>query len=131
MRLELWEGSLKSIKENVFGHGAFNAIQSLKINNVYPGFNDNVHNVYLQYFLDFGVQSFIIFIYIIYKIFRISFDTKFENVFGCILIVYFVNGFIRFSGYDAFMYLFIGLFYSTLPLQIQVKHNARIKKVII
>lgn len=74
-RLSIWEASFKEIKKNfVFGVGSHNtrdAISNSIQDNVNTKFRSyNSHNQFIELFLAHGFPAFLLFIFVIYKLFR-------------------------------------------------------------
>jgi hypothetical protein len=111
-RIGFYLGSIYLLQDNIFGYGVANAV---RIMSEYTGIlykENNVHNIYLQYLLDGGIQSFIlsvlIFLYISYNISKDKF--RFPPL--RIAFSYLLIGIIQFTGYDLLGWFFIGYSYA-------------------
>ncbi|GAA4428254.1 hypothetical protein GCM10023188_12300 [Pontibacter saemangeumensis] len=99
----LWESKL-------LGYGAGNgmyAIESVSGND-YP--EDNLHNLYLQLLIEFGIVGFLLYMLTVYNVSIKAIKSHFINPIGIILLVYFVASLIQFRGTDAIIWLYMGLF---------------------
>lgn len=104
-RLNIWSYIPEAFSNSpLFGYGAGNAINSIK-DLGFTGAEDNVHNLYLQILLDFGVLGLVLYITMIFKLLRS--DGLFEV--KSFIVIYCILSFIEFRGGEAIIFFFFSL----------------------
>ena len=110
-RLNMWENVATGIENNPFGVGLGNATKSLNRFSKEYIWEDNVHNIYFQMFLDTGVIGGIVFlffvIYFLYKNWKyIFYDSIIAFIFA-----YLLFGLLQFRGGETIIYYIIGIYF--------------------
>lgn len=113
-RLALWYYAKLSISNNIWGYGIGNGLDSIERMSGLQFVENNVHNVFLQYILDGGIQSLIVYIFLIFKIFRKRSMGQLQSNVKAFIICYLLLSFIQFNGFEAYYWYFVGL-YLALP----------------
>jgi O-antigen ligase len=104
-RLTIWSYIAESFSNSpLFGYGAGNAIVAVKSLG-FIGAEDNVHNLYFQILLDFGLLGF--FIYIAMLINALRSDSDFEI--KCFILLYCALSIIEFRGAEPIAFFFLSL----------------------
>ncbi|MFD2247688.1 O-antigen ligase family protein [Pontibacter ruber] len=110
-RFAMWRYYGTALWDSKFlGYGAGNgmyAIESISGND-YP--EDNLHNLYMQLLLEFGIIGLLLYLISVYNISKKAFKSRLSNPLAIILLVYFIASLIQFRGTDAMIWLFMGLF---------------------
>ena len=123
-RLYTFERSYFLLDENIFGYGVGMGIDHAR--QMYGDLNDaNFHNIFIQIFVEGGIQSLLLLIAISYTIVSKVISGRFNNRFGCVAIAYLVSGMFQFNGYDTIGWLFIGLFYGAEQRSLTCSKNGR------
>jgi O-antigen ligase len=81
---------------------------------------NNVHNVYLQFLLEGGVQSLAAYLAMIAAILAKKVATPMQRNVKAFLLCYLVLSFIQFNGYEAYLWFFIGMFLA-FPRQLTAR----------
>ncbi|AKD04456.1 O-antigen ligase family protein [Pontibacter korlensis] len=97
-------------KSKFLGYGAGNGIYAVETvsGTDYP--EDNLHNLYMQVLIEFGVLGFILYMIVVYNISIKALKSRLSNPLAILILVYFIASLIQFRGTDAMIWLFIGLF---------------------
>ncbi|WP_211093325.1 O-antigen ligase family protein [Flammeovirga agarivorans] len=114
-RFKLWGNAFNVFQSsNGLGLGAGNAIFGVEsyINENLP--EDNLHNIYLQFIVDFGLVGILLFlIFIFFIIFKAFKNNKINDplfIFSC---TYLIGGMIQFRGPDTLFWFIVSIFIST------------------
>lgn len=110
-RFAMWRYYGKALWESkLLGYGAGNGIYAIEkvSGNDYP--EDNLHNLYMQILIEFGIIGFFLYLIAVYNISIKALRSRLSNPLAIILLVYFVASLIQFRGTDAMIWLYIGLF---------------------
>lgn len=112
-RLNMWLKFIPTFKNNIFGYGCGNATKAISkvYNQVIP--DDNMHNLILQYGLDFGIFGLFIIISIYCYFANKVFINKTTNIYCKIIMLYYFIGLIQFRGGEIFYFILISYFIST------------------
>jgi len=111
-RLGFYFGAVPMLKDNIFGYGVGNAV---RIMGSYTGIQykeNNVHNIYLQYLLDGGIQSLILALFLHFKLLFFLLKDRFSFPPLRVAYSYLLIGFIQFTGYDMLGWFFVGYSYA-------------------
>lgn len=111
-RLSLWENTIRGIIAEPFGVGPGAAVDYINKNYSMSYWENNVHNIYLSWVLELGwihgtVLSFT-FLYLFCSP-RLLYDKVIsinEYILGLYIVI---SGFIQYTGYDAILFIFLGL----------------------
>lgn len=110
-RFAMWKYYATALSDSYFmGYGAGNgmyAIEAVSGNNYGE---DNLHNLYMQILIEFGVVGFMLYMILVYNISIKAIKTRLSNPIGIIILVYFIASLIQFRGTDAIIWLYIGMF---------------------
>lgn len=112
-RLNMWKHVGSTFLANPFGYGAGNSVFAVESYTHSVFAEDNIHNIYLQVLLDFGVIGAVLFIIIIIGIFKREWIQKFKNPFGAYLICYCIAGLIQFRGGEPITWFVAGIYLVT------------------
>lgn len=107
-RYSYYRGAAALLSRNIFGHGIMNAVPLMDR----LGFAtdaDNVHNIYLQFTLDGGVQSLALYLTIACACVLRLRREGLANPLLLLILAYMVLGLVRFRGYDPLIFIFITL----------------------
>jgi hypothetical protein len=113
-RMELWIASLDLLRNNPWGHGVGAGMEQVKDVLQQSVHQNNVHNIYLQIAVDCGVQTLLCFLLLMFDIARKWYRAGAMNPFGTFVLFFLIPGFIEFTGQDALIWLFVGIFYGTI-----------------
>jgi len=108
-RIKLSEGALEALLRNPFGYGASNGVWIINILTGHNFIEGNVHNIYLQFFLDGGVQSLFLYMMVFCYFISRNFRTRFRDPFLIFVLMYLIVGFFRFRGYDIMAFSVMGM----------------------
>ena len=113
-RFNLWQNVLDASIDNLLlGYGPGNAVYALEQFYNYSFIEDNLHNIYLQNLLDFGIFGLFFFLIVVFAISITNLKQRFKNMFGVWLLLFFIAGLIQFRGANALMYFMLGLYISS------------------
>ncbi len=92
-----------------WGYGAGNAITAVEVlkGDVPAG---NLHNVFAQVLLDYGLQGLLLWLLVIAQQFRRLFAQAFECPLGLFICLYFILSLAEFTGMENFFWLILGAF---------------------
>jgi hypothetical protein len=121
-RLALWSYFLPALMKNPFGVGAGNSVKTIS---KLSGLNitvSNIHNIYMQFFLDYGVVFGTIFL-----VFAIKFCVKgvknFQNPIYAAAVAYFVMGLVQFTTVESFFYVLLGIHFALSRQRIRARQG--------
>ena len=110
-------GSFVLLEKNIFGYGSTNSVRVMSEVTGINHLENNVHNIFLQFLLDGGIQSLIIFMIIFFLITRYLIKDKFLFPPLRIAFSYLVIGLLQFTGYDLIGWFFLGTSYGYIRSQ--------------
>lgn len=110
-RLALWTNAGIALKQNLLGYGVGNGVPIMEQISGLKFVENNVHNIYLQFLLEGGVQSLVLFLVMCGHIFFSKTEGQNRNI-KAFLLLYLILAFIEFSGYEAYFWFFVGMFYA-------------------
>lgn len=110
-RLALWSNAGIALKQNMLGYGVGNGVPIMEQISGLKFVENNVHNIYLQFFLEGGLQSALLFLVMCTHILFSKTEGQNSNV-KMFLLLYLMLAFIEFSGYEAYFWFFVGMFYA-------------------
>lgn len=113
-RVELWTATMDALRRNPWGHGVGTGMEEVKDILQQTVHQNNVHNIYMQIALDCGVQTLILFGLLMLDIFRKWYRGGAINPFGTFVLLYLLPGLIEFTGQEALVWMFVGIFYGTI-----------------
>jgi hypothetical protein len=113
-RMELWTASFDLLRSNPWGHGVGAGMEEVKDVLQQSVHQNNVHNIYLQIAIDCGVQTLLCFLILMFDIARKWYRGGAMNAFGTFVLFFLVPGLIEFTGQEAMMWMFVGIFYGTI-----------------
>lgn len=110
-RFAMWRYYLPALYNSyLLGYGAGNSIYAIETISGKDFLEDNIHNLYMQMLLEFGVLGLVLYMISVYNLARQALATKFDNPFAIIIIVYLIASLVQFRGNEAIMWLYIGFF---------------------
>ncbi|MFG0263030.1 MAG: O-antigen ligase family protein [Novipirellula sp. JB048] len=123
-RLAIWSAALEVLKENPLGHGVGNGFPTL---NEHLGGHlreNNAHNVLVEFALDGGLQTSLLFVLIMFSTLRSpklidSPEQRFALTYGVLALV-------EYTGYDAIGWFFIGASYAARHISISSPPEIRL-----
>lgn len=98
--------------KSFFGVGPGNAIPYIEEATNKNFIEDNLHNYYLQVFLELGIFGLLILVLIIYDLIYKNLKIRFNSPFGILCLCYFIGCLIQFRGAEAIVWLCLGMFYG-------------------
>lgn len=110
-RLALWTSAGTALQHNLMGYGVGNGVPVMEQISGLEFIENNVHDIYLQFLLEGGVQSLLLFLALAGHILFSRTDGQQGNV-KAFLLCYLMLAFIEFSGYEAYFWFFVGMFYA-------------------
>ncbi|MEX1827226.1 O-antigen ligase family protein [Luteibacter sp. CQ10] len=110
-RLALWNSAGTALEHNLMGYGVGNGVPVMEQISGLEFVENNVHDIYLQFLLEGGVQSLILFLALAAHILFSRTEGQQDNV-KAFLLCYLMLAFIEFSGYEAYFWFFVGMFYA-------------------
>lgn len=110
-RLALWNSAGTALEHNLMGYGVGNGVPVMEQISGLEFVENNVHDIYLQFLLEGGVQSLLLFLALAGHILFSRTDGQQGNV-KAFLLCYLMLAFIEFSGYEAYFWFFVGMFYA-------------------
>lgn len=110
-RLAMWKYLFNSFIDSPFiGHGAGNAINSIESISNINFIEDNVHNYFAQTLLDFGIFGFIVYVFILGRIFFKESVNGFRNPYAAFVLVFGTISFIQFRGAEPLFWFVYGIY---------------------
>jgi hypothetical protein len=123
-RLALWTSAGTALRQNLLGYGVGNGVPLMEQISGLNFVENNVHNIYLQFLLEGGVQCLLLFLVMAAHILFTPAEGQQRNI-KAFLLCYLMLSFIEFSGYEAYFWFFVGMFYARNDLRlVQVRTNA-------
>ena len=123
-RLALWTSAGTALKQNILGYGVGNGVPLMEQISGITFVENNVHNIYLQLLLEGGVQSLLLFLVVAAHIAFSPAEGQQRNI-KAFLVCYLMLAFIEFSGYEAYFWFFVGMFYARNDMRVtQLKLDA-------
>lgn len=110
-RLALWNSAAAALEQNLLGYGVGNGVPLMEQISGLTFVENNVHNIYLQFLLEGGVQSLLLFLALVTHILLRPTEGQQRNI-KAFLLCYLMLAFIEFSGYEAYFWFFVGMFYA-------------------
>lgn len=110
-RLALWNSATLALEHNLFGYGVGNGVPLMEEISGLTFVENNVHNIYLQFLLEGGIQSLLLFLLMVGHILLRPAEGQQRNI-KAFLLLYLMLAFIEFSGYEAYFWFFVGMFYA-------------------
>ena len=110
-RLALWTSAGTALKQNLLGYGVGNGVPVMEQISGLTFIENNVHDIYLQFLLEGGVQSLLLFLALAAHILFTRTEGQQGNI-KAFLLCYLMLAFIEFSGYEAYFWFFVGMFYA-------------------
>lgn len=111
-RLVLWHYAGVALHKNLLGYGIGNGVPVMEKLSGIAFVENNVHNVYLQFLLEGGVQSLAAYLIMIVAILFKRATTPMQRNVKAYLICYLVLSTIQFNGSEAYLWFFIGAFFA-------------------
>ncbi len=99
----LWESKL-------LGYGAGNGIYAVESVSGIDYIEDNLHNLYMQLLIEFGIIGLLLYLITVYNISIKALKSRLSNPIAIILLVYFIASLVQFRGTDALIWLYMGIF---------------------
>jgi len=121
-RIAMWINFPSAFVNNPMGYGAGNAMKAIELIAGRNFEEVNMHNMYMQNALDFGVMGLFVYIVIVFAFLLKERKTAFSNPFAGALLGYILASFIQFGGSENLLFIFVG-FYLVTSKQIQQKGN--------
>jgi len=100
------------LHKNLLGYGIGNGVPVMEKLSGIAFVENNVHNVYLQFLLEGGVQSLAAYLIMIVAILFKRATTPMQRNVKAYLICYLVLSTIQFNGSEAYLWFFIGAFFA-------------------
>lgn len=113
-RIGLYKGAEKILADNLLGYGVGNSIPIMSNSTGVVYKENNVHNIYLQVLLDFGIFSFAAFVCFSVWLVHRSTNKVRLNKYLVLSTLYLIVGLVQFTGLDALGWLCIGLAYPSI-----------------
>lgn len=124
-RLALWTTAGTALHQNILGYGVGNGVPVMEQLSGLTFVENNVHNIYLQFLLEGGVQSLLLFLLMAAQILFTRTEGQQRNI-KFFLLCYLMLAFIEFSGYEAYFWFFVGMFYARHDLRkIRLREEAK------
>jgi O-antigen ligase len=123
-RLALWTSAGTALAQNLLGYGVGNGVPVMEQISGLTFVENNVHNIYLQFLLEGGVQSLLLFLFLAGHILFSSTQGQQRNI-KAFLLCYLALAFIEFNGYEAYFWFFVGMFYARADARrVQARQDA-------
>ena len=123
-RLALWTSAGTALTRNLLGYGVGNGVPVMEQISGLTFVENNVHNIYLQFLLEGGVQSLLLFLVMAAHIVFTPAEGQQRNI-KAFLLCYLMLAFIEFSGYEAYFWFFLGMFYARNDMRrVQMRSDA-------
>lgn len=111
-RLALWHFAGVALHKNLLGYGLGNGVPVMEKLSGLEFVENNVHNVYLQWLLEGGVQSLAVYVLMIIAILAKRATTRIQRNVKAYLVCYLVLSTIQFNGSEAYLWFFIGAYFA-------------------
>lgn len=109
-RFALWSAYPKALWAGWWsGVGAGNTVPVMEMLTKKSFSENNVHNVYMQFFSDFGIIGGVLFLILVFNILKDYLKNR-GNLFLISLVLYCISGLIHFRGGEPYFYLILGLY---------------------
>ena len=112
-RFAMWQYYPEAMWESKFlGLGAGNSIYGIEKVSKKDFSEDNLHNLYMQILLEFGIIPLLLYLSIVFKTAGGIIKSGFTNPIGVLLIAYFIASMSQFRGASPIFWLILGLFFG-------------------
>ena len=109
-RIRMWKYVGEACLKNPFGYGAGNAILAVKnVSNLWYG-EDNVHNLFFQMLLDFGIIGLIFYCTVISIFLKREWRKIIKNPIVAYLVAYLIISLIQFKGAEIITFYILGIY---------------------
>lgn len=123
-RFAMWQYYGSALWDSKFmGYGAGNGIYALESISGIDYEEDNLHNLYMQLLIEFGIIGLLLYLIVVYNISIRALKSRLSNPLAIIILVYFIASLIQFRGTDALIWLYIGLFLKIETNKIKLAAN--------
>lgn len=112
-RIRLWSASAQAILEYPLGTGPGNAVKAARSVSGMELPEDNVHNLFLQTTLDFGILVGALWMLITLTLVAREFRNGFRNPFGAFLVLYVAASVLQFRGAEPIAWYIAGIYFVT------------------
>lgn len=116
-RMIMWHQFDEALMNNWIGYGAGNSVRAIEDTLGYSIPYSNIHNIYLQSFLDFGLIGGGLFIYLVVSFFVDATRNMKHSPISLVLSVYFIAGISQFAACEATLGYIIGLYFCVRNTQ--------------
>lgn len=122
-RIAMWKYIIPALNKNVFGYGVGNSIYAIEQISGIDFVENNIHNIYFQFLLDFGIIGIIFIVGVLIYFINDLIKNK-RNIFCAFIVIYYVVGMIEFRGGDALFFLVLGIYFLTKRQGVKVKNGS-------
>jgi hypothetical protein len=112
-RIAMWINFPDAFADNLFGCGAGNAMNAIESVSGRSFEEGNIHNVYMQNALDFGLFGLFLYIIIVFAFLLKERKTMFSNPFAGVLLGYILASLIQFGGSESLLFIFVGFYFAS------------------
>lgn len=106
----IWATVPVMMNDNAWGHGVGNAMRVMKQRYGFTGYEDVVHNVFLQLLVDEGIIGGLWYIAMVVLLFYSQRKERFRDPLAAYLLTYLILSLVQFHGGEALMYFVLGIF---------------------
>lgn len=123
-RLLMWYGAFQAFLANPFGHGPGAAAQIVAQTSPEWLGDTNIHNIYLQFAVDLGLQGILTYLFVAFvSIRKFVLYGRGRYALGFAFLAYLILAIQEFRGYDQIIFLFLGALTIAKPSEIQASIN--------
>jgi hypothetical protein len=112
-RIAMWVNFPDAFANNPFGYGAGNAMIAIESVSGRNFEEVNIHNIYMQNALDFGLFGLFLYIIIVFAFLLKERKTMFSNPFAGVLLGYILASLIQFGGSESLLFIFVGFYFAS------------------
>jgi len=123
-RKRMWSLFWPTLKQHPFGVGIGNSIKALERYSNLTFYENNLHNLIMQMFIELGVLGGLYYIYLIFAYFIECIKHKELSPYSMFLGIYIIIGTLQFRGGDSLFFVILGIY-------LIIDHNYKNKKRII
>lgn len=106
-RLRMWRYVWEAILNNPLGAGIGNSIKAIEDVSGLTYGEDNIHNIYMQMFIDLGFLGGLYYLSMILKFLKTKWKKIYLNPISSVLMLYVCSSFLQFRGAEIFVYFFL------------------------
>lgn len=113
-RIRLWSAALQAFLNTPWGVGPGNGVLAAQAFSLVRLPEDNLHNVFLQWSVEFGVLGGVMYVLLVFRVLVFLKQTRFRDPIGAVLALYLVGSLLQFRGAEPLLWFFLAWMWTRL-----------------